>query len=1333
MSNIRSSTWSQLKAEFPEIASTMRYSGKNATPTQDMIDALSNAILERAERNRAAEIGVIEADTAADPIARLAIVDEAISKIVKPVFTVNARSAPKGEIIELTPNMETNLVANTLRRDRSAETAMDVLYPKFAALIENLTAWSKSDVIQNVSLTMGFKFNLKVLRDKLVDEELASRRIGRDRYDSNEAIKARIDSVVEKRMEKEKGVSNKNVREIFRVRFGSKTIEEIATKIGVIREHVRKTTIDIINSANEYRLFDGKPRVDTSSRAVSRLIQAVTTLKIMGNKAPTGNVVLGLKNAMDQIARFIVDMPRNTNVSGQIIARDNTLRLAAIERVPRGGLQQLRDVGIGAIGYGLPLRQFIVSEAKKVLQERKFDGTEYYENLSESLSEYIDDVVLSEEISILMLFTDAHRGGAKAPGTGAVYHTVSPTKAIVHHYDGYYYSPGDNDCLFHALRLSATRNQKVPIPEVRHLLELPEGPVSMLKFPKVAEYYGSEAQLYTDVVRRLDIQGHNISISKSVLKTMSLKELSKTFKAAQTAYLTGIYGEATIPVASKGKSIRLMSEELGPNYIYLQDKHYSIIHSVELPIICDITGEILPVSQDIEGLGVRPLPSTEKKKGGFNVGTIKEKLLGSGRIATKDIQTIHLVYDLETFYGADGKLGVYSYCFIAYDDAGQKLQCVYDVCKDSKWQEELALVMESFLKQYRIKYGYKIEMFGYNNSRFDDFFLMSSMIKAKLANGDSIQLSGNSMVISKFANVRLTDLARRLAPGSLASYCSRFGVEDGLSKIDLAKTSLKSHRQIQEIYLKYLETDKDTALEKFLGDMRGDNDLKAYNIRDVEATYALYTKYRDALAKITDGKITDPLEYPTIAALAEAAWKTDRPADVKAPKTRTDFNFFRKAVYAGRAEMWNLGKNITPENDSYMIVDVKSLYPYIMRNCSFPIGDYTETKSFVPQKHGFYRCDVGSQAHLKTPIIPKRGETLDWKNTEPISDIVLNSVDISILQGNGVQVTVHEGFYWEKNTDDMFSSYVDLFEREKSKQDRLAAAKSPEYNVAIRELAKLFLNSLSGKVCQRIFDTTTAFMGEDWDTKVVKAGVSIQDVETIESDVAGTFFIKYTKEKKYSADRARPNYLGALIYSFARAHMYESILKHSETKVGMDTDSCFMLKSEVPRIADIGLSPEHRSHVDKVIGWGIHRPEFFGKFSVGSEFGQFEDEGVHGDTFYGCGPKFYAFAKGGVPQKMKGKGLPGSGRGYVILVADKSDNTPAEIEKFRDNSFLERDSEFHKLDAEGKSHSWKCIQVYEALCAGKDVYVLMSYLRKRTAQITITQEYVVKRVRVRGL
>lgn len=109
-------------------------------------------------------------------------------------------------------------------------------------------------------------------------------------------------------------------------------------------------------------------------------------------------------------------------------------------------------------------------------------------------------------------------------------------------------------------------------------------------------------------------------------------------------------------------------------------------------------------------------------------------------------------------------------------------------------------------------------------------------------------------------------------------------------------------------------------------------------------------------------------------------------------------------------------------------------------------------------------------------VIPRRSlnQPLDWKYKGQFQ-CVLSGIDIDMLVKHHGETSVtivecddenkhmHIEFEGKIHSKKLFT-HLRKFKDLKQKQDRLKADNDPEYNPALRELSKLYLNSFTGKL-----------------------------------------------------------------------------------------------------------------------------------------------------------------------------------------------------------------------------------------------------------------------------
>jgi hypothetical protein len=589
--------------------------------------------------------------------------------------------------------------------------------------------------------------------------------------------------------------------------------------------------------------------------------------------------------------------------------------------------------------------------------------------------------------------------------------------------------------------------------------------------------------------------------------------------------------------------------------------------------------------------------------------------------------TDFMFYDLETTYNPETSiLEPYSWSVIRCNQNG--------VIKD----QYTTIDMRENIVSRIIKMSRKTRktcLIGFNNSKFDNFFLMEQIVKSNLDPYDVV-IAGNSILSFRFLNFTVRDLCRMLNT-SLDKACKAFVCE-------FPKLSF-NHDYIQNYRFK-------GQLSEFINDNL--DEIITYVNRDCIALSEVFFKSRKAVKTLTNSNIED---YPTVASLSYASFlrTLDKEFELPIEKDNNIDNFIRKSIIGGRAQVFQ------GSYKDFSAVDVVSLYPYVMLANRFPVGKATKTERYQDGKIGVYKVTVGKQADRKH-IIPFRSETLDWNHNLEEINCILNSVDIECLKRHSVKVTVGEGYYWENDQDGVFDKYFYNLKEEKKRQDKLKEGNSDKYNPVLREFCKLMMNSLSGKVAQRKRKNVSKIITSEYDlTKFEK----LVDNDSIRYHVGNSYVIG--EGEKIKVRPTGPVIYGSLIYSYARSHMYDSVI--SKVPVyGMDTDSAFIKSCDLDVINNL----------------------------IGEEFGEFTIESKNHDAIL-VAPKCYVFHNDDDIIKTRFKG--------VNLKKDKvvPKDMLHELEKYTLNQ---------KVDYFLNDKNHVGLDVYRGMLKN-EVYVLSSSINKR--------------------
>ena len=655
------------------------------------------------------------------------------------------------------------------------------------------------------------------------------------------------------------------------------------------------------------------------------------------------------------------------------------------------------------------------------------------------------------------------------------------------------------------------------------------------------------------------------------------------------------------------------------------------------------------------------------------------------KVEDNKLGTNYYFFDYETVWDKFGTLKPYS---LSYSKIRVNTNNVITKCKTKCI---IGFDCSEKFVEYLIKdedNRYENILISYNGSRFDHFLLAETLAKECLLTTRSLFIANGSILKISFGSFVGLDLCR-FVMCPLKKACEDFGCK--LNKLGF------DHDEIQQCYnngkfKKWLKENKEKLID--------------YNNRDVDSMSELFFKIQSSFKQLMKRDIKD---FMTLSQMAYDRWRELMPeSDLPSPTTKDDFEFIRSSVFAGRSQIFKAGHY----KEKFQSIDVKSLYPFVMLACEFPIGQYKKTNKFINDKLGIYNCIIYKQG--KVNIIPKRtkDEPLNWTYKGKMS-CKLTSVDILnfekiLIKENysdkkhskfNYVIKVMDGIYWEKSSKDVFKSYLKSFKDEKTRQDNIKSKKIDGiYNPAFRAVCKLSMNCLSGKVIQKLYDTDT-ILCQDMNELV---GFENKHKNLVISPLVNSdcIYIKGKKsEYKYRSKNAKPCQLGVFIYSYARTHMYKSVLSKIDEKYAMDTDSLHIPVRILKTLKDEGHG--------------------FGKYHQGSEFGDFENE-IDFDSrdVYYIAPKCYGIF-GDKKCKIRFKGV--GKRDKIINLSQEEFNKLTLIEKY--NLYL-------------KAKPALSEELYKKLAYGESVNLLSSQIKRNLGinkVSSLSQVFVLKKVSSSGV
>lgn len=726
------------------------------------------------------------------------------------------------------------------------------------------------------------------------------------------------------------------------------------------------------------------------------------------------------------------------------------------------------------------------------------------------------------------------------------------------------------DCLLALLVMG----RKIKTKTVREELSLGKNTgISLDQIDMLEDYFKVNIHVYADEVKIVQEKIDNNSINKTTTSYEHILERESKLKYNETIN------------------------------VLLKDKHYSLIVE-KFPLHFDpICGDRLKIKKgELQKMKKLQIKKSLMRQGRKIAGE-KENQEYETRILTYDIETIFDPKDLNI-------LRPYSVAWSVRKSSEIKVNLFNEQNIEGYMNETHIKYGENCMKEFvdwieKNDNGIKFIVIGYNSSRFDNFALLKELINSD--SYTSMLYVQNSILSLNFGGKhKCWDLCRFINT-SLDKACESFNVFP-------KKLKGFDHKIPQEEFMK----GGWTSLNKWISD--NEKNLRLYNKTDVLSTESLFFKVGKAYKKLTGAMITD---FTTLASLSYDVFKKSitsfengkpKPIyDIPAPKNLEDDNRIRSAIVGGRCQVFTTTKHNI--HDRIFCIDVKSLYPYIMLNRHFPIGEYYETDKYIPGKLGIYSVKITKQPKIK--IIPYRNEgILDWEYEGEINHHC-TSVEIECLKRHGAEFQFtnwdedgHIGIYWKNSSDKLYTKYFQPIKDEKTKQDNLKKAeennKSKEtdekYNPALREISKLLLNSLSGKKVQRNFTSVTTLVKNIKEenklaekTKSLECKMIIGPYKLLEGELK--------EEKVYSRRKAKPSYIGVFIYAHSRTYMYECVYSKYNC-IYTDTDSAFLNESDYNDLKS--------KYINQVGDGPLKYYETSSKQSpiktLGGEFGQFEEE-----------------------------------------------------------------------------------------------------------------------------
>ena len=603
--------------------------------------------------------------------------------------------------------------------------------------------------------------------------------------------------------------------------------------------------------------------------------------------------------------------------------------------------------------------------------------------------------------------------------------------------------------------------------------------------------------------------------------------------------------------------------EINPNILLKQQNgHYEIVeqiekktkcekclklHSNRVPHTCN-SNRLSYVNNKIKKTGDRSLITNVKKEENNTSN-----------------QLIH--YDIETYRKMNSEGVKICTCYIVGYNEG-------DEFKYFSGENSISLFVDRILE---LSEHTALYINAFNGANFDHYALRAEFLRRGIKPQKEI-INNGSIIKFEYKNIKLFDLCKHLT-GSLDANLQDFGCE------------------VQKGTFNHNDERLLNGWEGMSQDLR--DDCLKYLKGDVMGLKELYEKLNKEIFDKFGYNLTS---YISTSSLSFNLWKENINGKhyIKLP-TLGQEKAFRKSVRGGRTykskhkfiskqyHEFKSGRLEFNEIDDYVIdADVVSLYPTAMANYEYPVGD-CHTLSFEEGRNGekqemkgvmgIYYIKYITNKNLQHSIGGRRDEktgALHWDLKD--SEGWYSSVDIQDMIDNGYKIEISTppsggsaGYYWTEKAY-IFKDYINqMFEKKKNSKKGTVSY----------TLAKLFMNSLYGKMIQRPIYTNTEIIQTNSDYWKFWSKNIITSIDKLGDNwvVSGTSKEEIIKERCIT----KPTHLGSFILAYSRRimlnYMKESnpyfsspdLLKRSENDIYYtDTDSLQMHCSNAKLMKNLG-------------------------------------------------------------------------------------------------------------------------------------------------------------------
>jgi hypothetical protein len=386
------------------------------------------------------------------------------------------------------------------------------------------------------------------------------------------------------------------------------------------------------------------------------------------------------------------------------------------------------------------------------------------------------------------------------------------------------------------------------------------------------------------------------------------------------------------------------------------------------------------------------------------------------------------------------------------------------------------------------------EIFAHFGGKFDFLFLLKEAMRDERAEVETLVPRGSSLL---YFTLKLAGFSysfrdsSALLPFALKSITENFGVDHKKGEWDHAKTKGYS------------------------------KELAMYCMLDCVGLHEALTKFFEWPLIAKAGGAT------TLASQAMRVFRTFLDEDLYGLNDHAS-EFVRKSYFGGRTEIF---RPLCEKGPLYEY-DVNSLYPYVMREYDFPVGNGFFVYNFQRGKLGVYEAEVSCPDNIHIPAL---GVLHDGKFIFPVGDFsgVWTSAELEYAETLGYKIKVKRGYVWPLKKK-LFEKFINaLYEI------RLTSPKNSVSDI----IAKLLMNSSYGRFGMNLDKENIGFILKDGVTEYRVLKIGNKNVQLYKEPV---------RLKTFSHVG-----IATFVTSYARIHMHRLFGSLGSDLFYTDTDSIF--------------------------------------------------------------------------------------------------------------------------------------------------------------------------------